>query len=99
MARRALVLGGGGVVGIAWEAGVLKGLREGGVDPGAADLVVGTSAGSVVGAQLRGGRSLDDLYAEQLIPSDGAAEQTIGRDVARLRSIFGRWTRAEAMTR
>ena len=98
MATRALVLGGGGVVGIAWEAGVLKGLREGGIDPGAADLVVGTSAGSVVGAQLRGGRPLDELYAEQFVPSDGTAERTIGGDVAKLRSIFGRWTRAETMT-
>mgnify|MGYP006202287807 CR=1 FL=1 len=38
---RALVLGGGGVVGIAWETGVLKGLRDGGVDPATADLVSG----------------------------------------------------------
>jgi NTE family protein len=99
MATRALVLGGGGVVGIAWETGVLKGLREGGVDPDAAGLVVGTSAGSVVGTQLRGGRTPDDLYAEQFVPSDGAAERTIGQDADKLRSIFGRWTRAERMTR
>ncbi|MGC5011292.1 patatin-like phospholipase family protein [Streptosporangium sp. DT93] len=47
---RALVLGGGGVAGIAWEAGVITGLRAAGVDLGEADLVIGTSAGSVVGA-------------------------------------------------
>jgi NTE family protein len=46
---RALVLGGGGVAGIAWEAGIITGLRRAGLDPGGADLVVGTSAGSVVG--------------------------------------------------
>ncbi|WP_119728010.1 patatin-like phospholipase family protein [Thermomonospora amylolytica] len=46
---RALVLGGGGVAGIAWEAGLLTGLAEQGVDLTAADLIVGTSAGSVVG--------------------------------------------------
>jgi NTE family protein len=49
---RALVLGGGGPVGIAWEAGLADGLSGLGVDIGAADLIVGTSAGSVVGAQL-----------------------------------------------
>ena len=57
--RTALVLGGGGITGIAWEIGVLAGLAEAGVDLSGADLVVGTSAGSVVGAQLhqRGRRS------------------------------------------
>ncbi|OZM72793.1 hypothetical protein CFN78_14365 [Amycolatopsis antarctica] len=47
---RALVLGSGGITGIAWELGVLAGLAERGVDLGTADLVVGTSAGAVVGA-------------------------------------------------
>ena len=50
MAGRALVLGSGGIVGIAWEIGVLAGLAEHGVDLGEADLVIGTSAGAVVGA-------------------------------------------------
>ncbi len=49
---RALVLGGGGITGIAWEAGVLAGLRERGWDVAHWDLVVGTSAGSVVGAKV-----------------------------------------------
>jgi NTE family protein len=49
----ALVLGGGGVAGIAWEAGIIDGLRRAGTDLGAADLIVGTSAGSVVGTALR----------------------------------------------
>jgi len=49
--RRALVLGGGGITGIAWEIGVLAGLRGAGVDLAAsADMIIGTSAGSVVGA-------------------------------------------------
>jgi NTE family protein len=62
---RALVLGGGGVAGIAWEIGLLAGLAEHGVDVRAADLVVGTSAGSIVGTFLRGGTPLDELYARQ----------------------------------
>jgi NTE family protein len=61
-----LVLGGGGVVGVAWEIGVLAGLAgELGWDPAGADVVVGTSAGSVIGSNLRHGRPLDDLVEEQ----------------------------------
>jgi NTE family protein len=49
---RALVLGGGGPVGIGWESGLAVGLANGGVDLSAADAIYGTSAGSFVGAQL-----------------------------------------------
>jgi NTE family protein len=49
---RALVLGGGGPVGIAWESGLVAGLAQGGVDLGQADFTMGTSAGSFVGARL-----------------------------------------------
>src|SRR6266508_3627355 len=63
----ALVLAGGGVTGIAWETGVLAGLRDEGVDVvSGVRLVVGTSAGSTVGAQVLGGADLDDLVAAQL---------------------------------
>ena len=60
---RALVLGGGGPVGIAWESGLAAGLAEGGVNIGEADLIIGTSAGSAVGAQLAMGRSPQQMYA------------------------------------
>ena len=66
MTSRALVLAGGGVTGIAWEVGIAKGLYDEGIDLADADLIVGTSAGSTVGAQLRSGKSIDDLYAAQL---------------------------------
>ncbi|HZH20740.1 MAG TPA: patatin-like phospholipase family protein [Geodermatophilus sp.] len=69
--RTALVLGGGGITGIAWEVGVLAGLAEAGVDLTGADLVVGTSAGSVVGAQLTSGADLETLFARQLEPPTG----------------------------
>ena len=49
------MLGGGGVTGIAWEVGLLAGLREGGADVSGADLVIGTSAGSAVGAVVASG--------------------------------------------
>ncbi|KRE61559.1 patatin-like phospholipase family protein [Nostocoides sp. Soil756] len=51
--ERALVLAGGGVTGIAWEAGVVLGLRDEGVDVRDADTMIGTSAGSMVAAHLR----------------------------------------------
>jgi NTE family protein len=63
---RALVLGGGGLTGIAWEWGMIAGLRDAGIDLSTADLVVGTSAGSVVGAQLAGGLDPDERYTRQL---------------------------------
>ncbi len=60
LVKRALVLGGGGVVGIAWEVGVLTGLAQEGFDltgPLTAtgeqpEVILGTSAGSMVGALL-----------------------------------------------
>ncbi|MQY05688.1 patatin-like phospholipase family protein [Actinomadura macrotermitis] len=55
MGGRALVLGGGGVAGIAWEAGLIAGLRDAGADLTGADLLVGTSAGSVVAAFIAHG--------------------------------------------
>jgi NTE family protein len=60
---RALVLGGGGPVGIAWEIGVVAGLTEAGIDLAKADRIIGTSAGSVVGALLGSGEAPRDLYA------------------------------------
>jgi NTE family protein len=66
--RTALVLGGGGITGIAWEIGLLAGLAEAGVDLSDASLVVGTSAGSVVGAQLTSGADPEMLFSRQLEP-------------------------------
>lgn len=82
MTRRALVLGGGGITGIAWETGFLAGLAESGLDLAAGgttrpDLVVGTSAGSIVGSQVTSEVPVAELYRRQLLPpaelGDGAA--------------------------
>jgi len=73
--RTALVLGGGGIAGIAWEVGLLSRLLELGVPLGDADLVVGTSAGSVVGTVLRQGL-VEQGYREQLEPAEGTPEGT-----------------------
>lgn len=57
---RALVLGGGGAVGVGWQTGLLTGLRGAGVDLAGAEEVVGTSAGALVGALLSSGRDVND---------------------------------------
>jgi NTE family protein len=77
--RTALVLGGGGITGIAWEIGVLAGLAEAGTDLSGADLVVGTSAGSVVGAQVTGGEQLEAMYQRQLAPASGEKAARLNR--------------------
>jgi NTE family protein len=70
----ALVLGGGGVGGIAWITGLLTGLADAGQDVTGADVIVGTSAGSAVAAQLGSGLPLEELYARQVDPALQAAE-------------------------
>ena len=68
MGRSALVLGGGGVTGIAWETGLLAGLAELGIDLAAADVIIGTSAGWVVGTDIASGQEFEALYQAQLAP-------------------------------
>jgi NTE family protein len=74
--ERALVLGSGGITGVAWELGLLAGLAARGADLSGADLVVGTSAGALVAAQLTSGTGLAELYQAQITP-DGT-EVTAG---------------------
>jgi NTE family protein len=61
--ERALVLGGGGAAGNAWEIGVLAGLFDAGLDVTEADVIIGTSAGSTVAAQICGARPAELLAA------------------------------------
>lgn len=65
-AARALVLGSGGLTGIAWATGLLLGLERLGLRYSLSGLIVGTSAGSAVAAQLSGPTSLEELYQAQL---------------------------------
>ncbi len=85
---RALVLGGGGVTGAAWELGVLVGLRDEGLDLRDANLVVGTSAGSVVGAQITTVADLDSLFSAQLIPAEQSSERSVDFDPAAMETKF-----------
>ncbi len=56
-----MVLGAGGVAGTAWMIGLAAGLRRSGVDLAEADLIVGTSAGAIVGALVATHQDLDRL--------------------------------------
>lgn len=75
--RVGLVLGAGGVVGQAYQAGVLASLEHDlGWDPRTADVMVGTSAGSVTATLLRLGVSASDLAAgavEVPLSAEGAS--------------------------
>jgi NTE family protein len=82
---RALVLGGGGITGIAWEWGILSGLASAGVDLYGADLVIGTSAGSLVGAQVASGVDPEARYQVQLAGADGEIPARVGR------AVLARW--------
>lgn len=84
----ALVLGGGGTVGVAWEVGVLAGLADAGIDPAGAAVIVGSSAGSVVGTHIRQGRSIERLVANQREPrADGVAAEPGRTDLTPLIEI------------
>jgi NTE family protein len=80
MQRVGLVLGAGGIVGQAWHAGVLQALHEQGFDPAASEVVVGTSAGSLVGGMLRRGLSVRELgegsYRRGAVGARGGARPT-----------------------
>ena len=64
--KRALVLAGGGAAGNAWELGLIAGLSDAGIDLTEAELIIGTSAGSTVAAQITGGTRPAELYAAML---------------------------------
>jgi NTE family protein len=86
--RIGLVLGAGGVVGQAYHAGVLAALEHDlGWDPRTADVIVGSSAGSVTGSLLRLGVGASDLAAWAVeaplsVEAEPMLERLGGRDAA-----------------
>ncbi len=84
------MLAGGGIAGIAWETGVLRGIAD--ESPAAArlllesDVLVGTSAGSAVAAQIGSGSSLEELYERQV--AESSAEIDSGVDVDDITDMF-----------
>ncbi|MFD2415165.1 patatin-like phospholipase family protein [Amycolatopsis pigmentata] len=88
MTKKALVLGGGGVAGIAWETGLLAGLTEAGVPVLEADLMVGTSAGSTVAAQVTSGVGVEELFRRQVDPAFQVPELPRTIDTEALMAMF-----------
>lgn len=80
-ARIGLVLGAGGATGGAFHAGVLSALAAFvGWDARDAEIIVGTSAGSVAGAALRAGMSADDLFNRSCrLPLSDEGRRIVGR--------------------
>jgi len=80
--KRALVLAGGGLAGIAWETGILRGIAD--ESPAtaeavlSADVLVGTSAGSTVAAQLISSLGIDALFERQLETSTTEINPYVG---------------------
>jgi NTE family protein len=80
---RALVLGGAGSAGNAWEIGVIAGLFEAGLDVTEADLIIGTSAGSTVAAQITSGIPPTELLAGILATTHRSPTGPVGSDRGR----------------
>lgn len=98
--RIGLVLGAGGVVGAAYHAGALTALEHDlGWDPRTADVIVGTSAGSVVGALLRLGVSPSDVAAHTVGALQAATHPLVtegfipNQDVPQPPATWPRWPR------
>jgi NTE family protein len=78
MTGRALVLGGGGEPARAWELGLLSGLADRGIALRNADLLVGTSAGALLGAQLGCGADLEQLYRQEVGTAPAGESGSVG---------------------
>jgi NTE family protein len=91
MVQRALVLAGGGVAGVAWELGILLGIRDGAPDLAPriedAELIVGTSAGSTVAAQISTGTDLQELFDRQFTQTSSEIE--VDFDIDAMIAMFG----------
>jgi NTE family protein len=96
-----VVLGGGGIWGVAWMAGIVMGLEERGIDLTQARAFIGTSAGSIVGSQVAHGYSATELFNRQTTPADQLPkppQQNSG--IAQLMAMMQRqWESPDARTR
>lgn len=84
------MLAGGGIAGIAWETGILRGIAD--ESPLTAqrlvesDVLVGTSAGSTVAAQISSGCSLAALFDRQV--AEASPEIDPGVDIGAITELF-----------
>jgi NTE family protein len=81
--ERALVLGGGGSTGNAWEIGVVAGLFVAGLNVTEADLIIGTSSGSTVAAQITSVTLPSELLAQILTTAPSPRTGAVGYDGGR----------------
>ncbi|GFP77014.1 patatin-like phospholipase family protein [Clostridium fungisolvens] len=81
---RAVVLGGGGVTGIAWEIGIITALLQEGLNLADADVIIGTSAGSFVGTALASGYDMKKLYDSQFIQNKSEVNVSVSSEVIKL---------------
>ena len=90
MTKRALVLAGGGIAGIAWETGILQGIADEAPEIALAlrnsDGVLGTSAGSAVSAQLGSALTIEELYERQVAAE--SAEMSPGIKLEAVIALF-----------
>ena len=84
--ERALVLGGGGSAGNAWEIGVIAGLFDAGLDVTGADLIIGTSVGSTAAAQITSATKPTELLAGILAGAPPPQTSPAGSDRGRVPS-------------
>jgi NTE family protein len=107
--RVGLVLGAGGVLGAAWLTGALHAIAaETGWDPGSAEYIVGTSAGSMIGALVAcgvppwlilarsAGETLEGLSDEDAASADRSIGATYQLDRRGLTLGPGSWRLAAA---
>ena len=102
--KRALVLGGGGPIGVYWESGVARGLYESGFPLDSVEMIVGTSAGAYVGAQLAKGEvpELSQPHGERSDLDLGDRRRVLAermkRDAQTIGEIFRIWSAMQLTT-
>ena len=98
MTRVGIVLGAGGVTGDAFHRGVLRALWQNGYDARTADVIVGTSAGAMVGAFLRRPGNRADRVTGPGLTAESVHGQRLGRlpDLSPLVATLRRPWRARA---
>ncbi|MBI3689263.1 MAG: patatin-like phospholipase family protein, partial [Mycolicibacterium aromaticivorans] len=88
--KRALILAGGGIAGIGWETGILRGIADESPDTAqsllGSDVLVGTSAGSTVAAQISSSLSLEALFERQT--AETSSETDPGVDIDAISALF-----------
>ena len=95
-----VVLGGGGIWGVAWMSGIFMGLAEHGIDLTQARAFIGTSAGAIVGSQAAHGAAPGELFARQIQPAPQPQPPPQNSGLAQLMALIQRqWESPEARVR